>query len=176
MFRCEFFGGVDDSFAIILAVRNAYLPNVAPKSPTFMRKTSRLAQTLHVIGLACGGEGGSRLARRLGMPTSPESLLRSIRGRPLGERPTPRILGVDDWAFRRGQRYGTILCDLELHQAIELLPKRSSTAFAHWLHDHPGVEVVSRDRGDYYIKGGTEGTPWTFAPSLPPFFGDWVIC
>jgi transposase len=69
------------------------------------------------------------------------------------------VVGVDDWAFRRGQRYGTIVCDLEQHRPVDLLPERSSEAFRSWLLAHPGVGVISRDRGDSYIKGATEGAP-----------------
>jgi transposase len=93
------------------------------------RTTDRMAQALRAIGLSCGGEGGARLARRLSMRTSPDRLLRIIRRTPLASHVTPRILGVDDWAFRRGRTYGTILCDLERHCAVELLPERSSESF-----------------------------------------------
>lgn len=132
------------------------LPDVA--SP-HARSTSRMIQALRAIGLSCGGEGGARLGRRLGMTTSPDRVLRIIRGVPLEPRSTPRVLGVDDFAFRRGHRYGTILCDLERHIAVDLLPERSSESFRDWLQSHSGVEVISRDRGDYYIKGATEGAP-----------------
>jgi transposase len=75
--------------------------------------------------------------------------------------PAVRIVGVDDWALRRGQRYGTILVDLERHCPVELLSERSAEAFAAWLRNHPEVEVVSRDRGDCYIKGANQGAPAT---------------
>jgi transposase len=132
------------------------LPDV---TESYGRKTCRIAKILLAIGLACGGEGGARLAERLAMPFSPDSLLRAIRQAILPVAQTPRVLGVDDWAFRRGQRYGTILCDLERHRPVDLLPERSSEAFANWLKAHPGVEIVSRDRGDYYVKGATTGAP-----------------
>jgi transposase len=132
------------------------LPAVAE---SYGRKTCRMATVLFAIGFACGGEGGTRLVERLGMSASPDSLLRAIRRGTLPEAKTPRVLGVDDWAFRRGKRYGTILCDLERHRPVDLLPERSSEALANWLKAHPGVEIVSRDRGDYYIKGATAGAP-----------------
>jgi transposase len=70
-----------------------------------------------------------------------------------------RVLGVDDWAFRRGRRYGTILCDLERRRPVDLLPERSAETLRDWLRAHPEVEIISRDRADDYIKGATEGAP-----------------
>jgi transposase len=125
----------------------------------YARRTTRLTKAFAAIGFNCGGEGGARLANCLAMPTSPDTLLRIIRRSALPELPTPRVLGVDDWAFRRGQRYGTVLVDLERRCPVDLLPERSSESFADWLKAHPGVEIVSRDRGDFYIKGATEGSP-----------------
>jgi len=132
------------------------LPEVAP---AHARRSDRLTEALRSIALGCGGEGGSRLAERLGMAVSPDTLLRLIRRRPSPSAPTPRVLGVDDWAFRRGQRYGTILCDLESHRVVDLLPERSAESFRAWLGNHPGIEIISRDRGDYYIKGATAVAP-----------------
>lgn len=123
------------------------------------RTTTRLNIALRHMAFRCGGQAGSRLAERLGMPTSPDSLLRVMRQTPAADVPTPAVLGVDDWAFRRGHRYGTILCDLQQHRPIDLLPERSSQSFRSWLETHRGVKIVSRDRGDDYTKGATEGAP-----------------
>lgn len=123
------------------------------------RTTCRLAETRVWIGFALGGEAGSRLAGRLGMSVSPDTLLRRIRNAPAPAAPTPRALGVDDWAWRRGQRYGTILCDLEQHRPVDLLPGRSADELADWLRRHPGVTIIARDRGAYYVQGATAGAP-----------------
>ena len=105
-----------------------------------------------------GGEAGARLAGQLGMPTSGDTLLRLIRRATTPNcHDPPRVLGVDDWAIRRGQTYGTILCDLELHKPVDLLPARSSEVFATWLRQHPGAQIISRDRGGDYAKGASEG-------------------
>jgi transposase len=91
------------------------------------------------------------------MPTSPDTLLRRVRRAPLPKQPAVRVLGVDDWAWKKGRRYGTILCDLERRRPVDLLPERSADSFAGWLKAHPGVEIISRDRGDEYIKGANQG-------------------
>jgi transposase len=125
----------------------------------YARKTERLAVVMQCVGFACGGENGSRLADRLGMPTSPDMLLRLLRRWEEREPSPPKVIGIDDWAFRRGVRYGTIVCDLERRRPIDLLPERSAEAVESWLMTHPSVEVISRDRGEPYVKGATAGAP-----------------
>jgi len=93
------------------------------------------------------------------MPTSPDTLLRIIRRSEQPPPSTPKVIGIDDWAFRRGVRYGTIVCDLERRRPIDLLPERSAEAVESWLVAHPSVEVISRDRGELYVKGATAGAP-----------------
>ena len=127
---------------------------VAPSA----RTTLRCVDVLRLLGFALGGEAGTRLGRRLGCSTSPRTILRLFRRTPPVTHPTPRVLGMDDWSFRRRQA-GTILVDLERHSPIDLLPESSDTAVATWLQEHPGVTIISRDRGDAYAKGATVGAP-----------------
>jgi transposase len=139
------------------------MPEVATR---YSRRTCRLASAFQHIGLVTGGEAGARLANELSMPVSADTLLRLTRQTMAATlncaneiHQGPRVLGVDDWAFHRGQSYGTILCDLELRQPVDLLPERSAESFAAWLQAHAGVQIISRDRGIEYAKGATSGAP-----------------
>ena len=123
----------------------------------YARKTVRLNAALELIGFALGGEAGARLARELGLIVSPDTLLRRLRRSSCVEPSAPRIIGVDDFAFRRGQRYGTLLVDLERRCPIDLLPDREAETLSAWLKAHPGIKVITRDRSKTYARGITEG-------------------
>ena len=123
------------------------------------RKTCRLAQRQTLIAQALGGLAGARLSQALGYTTSRHTLLRLVARLPLQRVRTPTILGVDDWAYRKGRNYGTILVNLETHQPIALLPDRESETLTEWLKEHPGVKVISRDRYKAYEKGARLGAP-----------------
>lgn len=106
---------------------------VQPKA----RRTVRLGKSQLAIGFAVGGEPGSRLSDRLAMPVSGDTLLRMIRAAGFEPPEAPRVVGIDDWAWRKGQRYGTIICDLERNRVLDLLPDRNADTVASWLERYP---------------------------------------
>ncbi len=127
----------------------------------YARRSCRSSEALNWLTLALGGRAGARLARRLGLLASRSTLLRELHhhAAALPVTAAPRVLGIDDWAWKKGHRYGTILCDLEKRKVIDLLPDRESETVARWLRQHPGTEIVSRDRGGIYAEATRKAVP-----------------
>ena len=139
--------------------KNTFAEQIPIIAAPYARRTARLANLQCQIAYIAGGEPGSEVLAASSTPVSADTMLRLIRKSPEEKRPTPRVLGVDDWAKRKGQTYGIILVDLEKHRPVDLLKDRTATSLASWLKSHPGVEIISRDRGNEMIKGATEGAP-----------------
>ena len=156
--------------ALVLQARRFSCRNAACPKRTFrerlpgvvvprVRGSNGLRSALTRVGMALGGEPGARLARQLSMPTSGDTVLRLVRADPLPTYAAPRVLGIDDWSWRRGRTFGTILVDLEMRRPVDLLADRAPDTVATWLAAHPGTMIVARDRSEGYAEGVRRGAP-----------------
>jgi transposase len=139
--------------------RKVFTERIADLAEPWARMTTRLREQITSIGLATSGKAGVRLGGRLGIKTSRNTTLRRIMEIPDDARASVVYLGIDDFAFRRGYQFGTILVDLESHRPIDLLPDRRAETAAAWMRDNPEIHVVSRDRASAYASAASEAVP-----------------
>jgi transposase len=121
--------------------------------------TLRLQETLREMGFALGGEAGAHLGKHLSIPGSSDTILRLVKQTHLPAAFSPRVVGIDDWSWKRRLRYGTLICDLESNKPIDVLPDREVKTVSAWLENHPTVEIVSRDRSSEYAAAIKKGAP-----------------
>lgn len=139
--------------------QNAFCERFPSNLEPHARKTNRLGAVLQNLGANVGGQLGARLAKHFTLASSASTILRHVMVAPLPDRPAPTVIGVDDFAFKRGHTYGTIIVDLERLKPIDLLSDRKAATLESWLKAHPSVEVISRDRSGEYAKGIGLGAP-----------------
>jgi hypothetical protein len=136
-----------------------FAERIPDTSSFYSRKTVHLEVLLKVLAFEMSAETVARVCYKLNLQVSPDSVLRTIRKLDTHQKPYVRVLGVDDWAFRKGQNYGTLLVDLERHKAIDLLSDRTQQTLCAWLLTHPEIEIISRDRSFEYKAGIEKGAP-----------------
>ena len=130
------------------------------------RQTGRVAELARLIGYAVGGRPAERLMRRLGMPQGDDRILRNLKRHAALPNNPLRVVGIDDWRWLKGSRYGTIIVDLERQEVVDVLHDRSAKTTAAWLEKHPTVEIVSRDRCGLYAQAAKQGGAQGVAGSL----------
>src|SRR6266542_2138436 len=136
-----------------------FAERLAHVTQPWSRRTTRAGDELRAVGLALGGNAGARRTTQQHLPTSASTLLRLIRATPQPAIGSPYAIGLDEWAWRRGHHYGTIITDLETHRVLDLLPDRSVETVSAWLLQHPSVRIVCRDRFGPYAEGARQGAP-----------------
>ncbi len=142
----------------MLCARRIFSERLEAAAP-WARRTARLDELVHHLGLALGGRPAANFARRLQLPVSNDTLLRVVRRRGTPTFAPPPVIGIADWAWKRNHRYGTLICDLERRRTIPLLPDREPATAQAWLSGQPQIEIVTRDRGGGYALAASRALP-----------------
>lgn len=139
--------------------RQTFTERVPTVARPYAHTTTRASQAQCNTGLVLGGSAGARQLARQGLPGSRQTVLRRVHAYQPAPGPAPQVIGLADWAKRKGRTYGTIVVDLERGCPVDLLEDRQAATVAAWLRAHPEVTVVARDRADAYASGVTQGAP-----------------
>ena len=123
------------------------------------RHTARVDDLLHHLDLALGGRPAARFARRLMMTAGNDTPLRLVRRRARRPVAAPTVIGIDDWAWRRNQRYGSLVCDLERRRVVCLLLNREAGTAEAWLSGQRQITIVARDRSGNYALAAARALP-----------------
>jgi transposase len=125
----------------------------------YARMTDRLVKVLQALGVTTNGTDAAQIASSLGMPTTAKTIIRRVLQLPLPSEGEVEKVGIDEWAWKKGQRYGTILVDLKKRRIVQLLAERSVETSTAWLRTHLEIDLVSRDRGKIFREAATDGAP-----------------
>jgi transposase len=146
--------------------RKVFCERLGGFAQAYSRMSERLIAVVRTIGFALNGEGGARLAKTLGIRVSGDTIIAAVRCTPQGQVTAPEVMGVDDWAFRKGHglsnghlRYGTLIIDHERGVPVDLIEGRAASDLANWLSQHPGSRIVTRDRSTDYTNAITQTSP-----------------
>src|SRR5208283_5450955 len=140
--------------------RQTFVERLPDTAVPVARRTRRVVELLQSLGHTAGGRPGEKLAARFAIPASDNTILRQLKRWAAGRATAAvRAVGIDDWSWRKGWTYGTIIVDLEQHEVVEVIAERSTQTVADWFARHPEVEIVCRDRCGLYSQGAREGAP-----------------
>jgi transposase len=141
--------------------RHIFAERLVGVTEPLLRRTERVLELVRLLGHSSGGRPAERILARLGIAASDDTVIRRVKRHARKRAATGplRVLGIDDWSWRSGQNYGTIMVDLERRTVVDVLPDRCAVSVAAWLGQHPEVEIVSRDRHGLYAEGAQVGAP-----------------